>query len=76
MVVVGFQMEQDAKPIIGSIKLISSKGGSGVAVDKAYEAARRAIIRCGASGYNLPLDKYDQWREVEVSFNATNKEIR
>ncbi|WP_394195948.1 hypothetical protein [Litoreibacter albidus] len=75
-VVVGFQMEQDAKPIIGSIKLISSKGGSGVAVDKAYEAARRAIIRCGASGYNLPLDKYDQWREVEVSFNATNKEIR
>ncbi|WP_121021878.1 energy transducer TonB [Litoreibacter meonggei] len=75
-VVVGFQMEQNAKPIVGSIRMISSTGGSGDAVTRAYEAARRAIIRCGASGYNLPLDKYDQWREVEVSFNATKKEIR
>jgi hypothetical protein len=75
-VIVGFQMEQDAKPIVSSIKLISSTGGSGGAIDKAYQAARRAIIRCGASGYPLPLDKYDQWREVQVSFNATSREIR
>jgi len=75
-VVVGFQMEQDAKPIISSIKMVSAKGGSGDAVKRAYDAARRAIIICGNNGYNLPLDKYDQWREVEVSFNATNKEIR
>ncbi|KAG1649083.1 hypothetical protein GQR58_029327 [Nymphon striatum] len=75
-VVVGFEMEKDAKPILGSINLISSKGGSGAAVEKAYQAARRAIIRCGASGFNLPLDKYNRWREVEVSFNATNKELR
>ena len=75
-VIVSFQMEQNAKPIVGSIRMVSSKGGSGDAVKRAYEAARRAIIRCGASGYNLPLDKYDQWREVEVSFNATRKEIR
>ena len=75
-VIVGFQMEQNAKPIAGSIKMISSSGGSGDAVKRAYEAARRAIIRCGANGYDLPLDKYDQWREVQVSFNATSKEIR
>ncbi|EPX80768.1 hypothetical protein [Litoreibacter arenae] len=75
-VVVGFQMDQSAKPVVSSINLISSTGGSGSAVDRAYEAARRAIIRCGVEGYNLPLDKYDQWREVEVSFNATKKEIR
>lgn len=75
-VVVGFRLEQDAKPIIGSINLISASGGSGSAVDRAYEAARRAIIRCGANGYDLPLDKYNQWREVQVSFNATRREIR
>ncbi|WP_298257676.1 energy transducer TonB [uncultured Litoreibacter sp.] len=75
-VVVGFKLDQAAKPDVGSIKLISSKGGSGAAVDKAYQAARRAIIICGSDGYNLPLDKYDQWREVQVSFNATSKEIR
>lgn len=75
-VIVGFQMDQNAKPIVGSINMISSKGGSGDAVKRAYDAARRAIIICGNKGYNLPLDKYDQWREVEVSFNATSKEIR
>ncbi|SFR57719.1 hypothetical protein [Litoreibacter janthinus] len=75
-VVVGFQMEQDAKPVTSSIRMISSTGGSGDAVKRAYEAARRAIIRCGATGYDLPLDKYDQWREVQVSFNATRREIR
>lgn len=75
-VVVGFQMDKSAKPVADSVQMISAKGGSGSAVDRAYGAARRAILRCGAKGYNLPLDKYDQWREVEVSFNATNKEIR
>lgn len=76
-VIVGFEMEQTtAKPVTGSIRMISSTGGSGDAVKRAYDAARRAIIRCGINGYDLPLDKYDQWREVQVSFNATRREIR
>ena len=75
-VVVGFAMTPDAKPEIGSIRLVSAEGGVGSAVERAYEAARRAIIRCGAAGFGLPADKYDQWRGVEVKFNATTKEIR
>ncbi|MDA8747246.1 hypothetical protein N9M66_03440 [Litoreibacter sp.] len=75
-VTVGFTMTQDAKPEIGSIRLVGAEGGSGGAVDRAYEAARRAIIRCGSAGFGLPADKYNQWRGVEVRFNATNKEIR
>ncbi|GFE65385.1 energy transducer TonB [Litoreibacter roseus] len=76
VVVVAFDMEPDGKPNIGSINLLSSTGGSGAAVNRAYEAARRAIIRCGAQGYDLPSDKYDQWREVEVTFNAARGQIR
>ena len=75
-VIVGFTMTPDAKPEIGSIRLVGAEGGSGAAVDRAYEAARRAIIRCGSAGFGLPADKYDQWRGVEVKFNATTKEIR
>lgn len=75
-VTVGFTMTPDAKPEINSIQLIGAEGGSGAAVDRAYETARRAIIRCGSSGFGLPADKYDQWRGVEVKFNATTKEIR
>ena len=75
-VVVGFTMTPDARPEIGSIRLVRAEGGSGGAVDRAYESARRAIIRCGAAGFGLPAEKYNQWRGVEVRFNATTKEIR
>ena len=40
------------------------------------EAARRAIIRCGASGYNLPVEKYDQWRDIEMTFNPERMRIK
>lgn len=75
-VTVGFTMTTDAKPENNSIQLINAEGGTGAAVDRAYETARRAIIRCGSAGFGLPADKYDQWRAVEVRFNATTKEIR
>ena len=75
-VIVGFTMTPDAKPEIGSIRMVGAEGGSGGAVDRAYEAARRAIIRCGSAGFGLPAEKYNQWRGVEVKFNATTKEIR
>ncbi|CAN0592195.1 unnamed protein product, partial [Ectocarpus sp. 12 AP-2014] len=50
-VVVGVEMEQSGKPISGSIKLVSSSGGSQSGQQQAFEAARRAIIRCGVRGF-------------------------
>ncbi|NNK78019.1 MAG: energy transducer TonB, partial [Litoreibacter sp.] len=42
----------------------------------AYEAARRALIRCGARGYNLPVDKFAQWQDVEITFNPERMRIK
>lgn len=75
-VTVAFTMTPDAKPEIGSIRLVGAEGGTGGAVDRAYEAARRAIIRCGSAGFGLPPEKYSIWRGVEVKFNASKREIR
>lgn len=75
-VVVGVQMAQDSRPIVGSIRMISSSGGSDSAAKQAYEAARRAIIRCGATGYDLPKDKYDRWRDIEMTFNPEKMRIK
>lgn len=75
-VIVAFTMNRDGKPQTGSVRMIGAQGGSGDSVDRAYEAARRAIIRCGSSGFELPAEKYDQWQEVEVTFNASQKQIR
>lgn len=68
-VVVGVSMTPEGKPQVASIRLISSEGGDDQAARKAFDAARRAIILCGADGYELPPEKYEHWREIEMTFN-------
>ena len=75
-VVVAVSLSEEGKPDIGSIRLVSSSGGSDSSSRQAFEAARRAIIRCGASGYNLPKDKYAQWRDIEMTFNPEKMRIK
>jgi len=65
-----------SKPETGSIRMLSSSGGPDSAAKQAYEAARRAIIRCGAKGFNLPAEKYGQWREIEMTFNPERMRIK
>lgn len=73
---VGFDMKRDGKPEAGSIRLLSHRGGSAAAAQQAFQAARRAIIRCGANGYDLPEDKYDHWREVVITFDPSSMRLR
>lgn len=68
-VVVGLDMGIDAKPDNASLRLISFSGGGQAAANQAYEAARRAVIRCGAKGFDLPAEKYDHWKEIEITFD-------
>lgn len=75
-VVVGVSLGQDGKPDVGSIRMLSSEGGSQTAAKQAFEAARRAIIRCGARGYKLPPEKYAQWRDIEMTFNPERMRIK
>jgi hypothetical protein len=56
--------------------LLTNSGGSDSAVRTAFEAARRAVVRCGASGFQLPPEKYEQWKEVEMTFDASGGRIR
>ncbi|MEM7631885.1 MAG: energy transducer TonB [Pseudomonadota bacterium] len=75
-VIVAVDMTQDAKPVTSSIRLVSSSGGSSSAANQAFEAARRAIIRCTRDGYNLPVEKYGQWKEIEMTFNPERMRIK
>lgn len=75
-VVVAVSLAETGKPVSGSIRMVSSSGGSDAAARQAYEAARRAIIRCGAKGYNLPREKYDHWRDIEMTFNPEKMRIK
>ncbi len=75
-VVVGVDMTEDGRPVSGSIRMLDFSGGPESAARQAFEAARRAIIRCGARGFPLPVEKYDHWREIEMTFNPENMRIR
>jgi len=75
-VVVKVDMTPDGKPVNSSIRLASSSGGSAGAAKQAFEAARRAIIRCARDGYGLPAEKYGQWKEIEMTFNPERMRIK
>ena len=75
-VIVAVSMSQDGKPVNDSIRMVSSSGGSDGAARQAFEAARRAIIRCGARGFPLPVEKYSQWRDIEMTFNPEGMQFR
>lgn len=75
-VIVGVEMTRDGRPVQGSIRLVSASGGGSGAAGQAFEAARRAILRCGARGFDLPSEKYDQWREIEMTFNPERMRTR
>ncbi|MEI4233871.1 energy transducer TonB [Roseovarius sp. D22-M7] len=75
-VVVAVSMDQSGRPEIGSIRMVGSTGGGDAAAKQAFDAARRAIIRCGNDGFDLPAEKYDQWRDIEMTFNPESMRIR
>jgi len=75
-IVIGVSMGRDGKVAGDSLQLLSSEGGSVGAVEIAFEAARRAILRCQRDGYELPAEKYDHWKEIEITFNPENMRTR
>ncbi|MDV7271632.1 hypothetical protein RYZ20_12045 [Thioclava sp. A2] len=75
-VTVSVSMGPDAKPDIGSIRMVGYEGGSEAAAKQAYEAGRRAIVRCGSDGFPLPPEKYDHWKEIEIVFNPEKMRMK
>lgn len=76
-VVVRVSMTREGRPEPVSLKMLSFSGGSESAARQAFEAARRAIIRCSKPrGYNLPIEKYDHWRNIEITFNPEQMRIK
>ena len=75
-VTVLFNMLETGYPESESIKMIRSTGGSPAAVKIAYKSARRAILRCGNRGFDLPEEKYSQWETIEMVFDPIKMRIK
>ena len=71
-VIVAMDMNIDGRPVSSSIRLVKSSNDDAAATAQAYEAARRAILRCGTEGFKLPPERYEQWKTIELAFNPGN----
>ncbi|MCR9111877.1 MAG: energy transducer TonB [Rhodobacteraceae bacterium] len=78
VVTVGFRLTQEGRVDGQKVQLLSSSDGDATAVEKAFASARRAILRCDIEkgGYNLPIEKYDRWRDIEMTFNPERMRIK
>lgn len=68
-VTIGLSLDRSGKPIGGTVKYLNATEGSTSAQNTAFETARRAVLRCAKGGYELPMEKYEQWRDLEITFN-------
>jgi len=75
-VTIAFSLDKAGKVVPGSLNMLGSEGGEGRPVETAFEAARRAILRCQRGGYKLPSEKYSHWRDIEITFNPENMRIK
>ncbi|SOB94548.1 cell envelope biogenesis protein TolA [Rhodobacter maris] len=75
-VTVRVDMQENGHPVSASIKMAGYTGGSEAAAKQAFEAARRAIIRCGSDGFPLPAEKYGWWQQIEIVFDPSKMRMK
>ncbi|MBL4750975.1 MAG: hypothetical protein JKX71_10420 [Amylibacter sp.] len=73
VVIIAIELTQDGQ-LKGKPKLIDPTGTPTRAITQAFEAGRRALMRCAP--YDLPAEKYEQWRQIEVVFNPKEMVLR
>jgi hypothetical protein len=74
-VTVRVNLDSDGK-VRGDVELIDYSGGDDVTARGAFEAARRAILRCQSSGYNLPVESHEEWESSTIAFDANTMRVQ
>lgn len=68
-VTLGFSLDRRGRVVASSVQEGRHAAGSEDAVAQAFAAAKRAVLRCGRDGFSLPVEKYGQWRDIELTFD-------
>lgn len=75
-VTVSFRMNLDGTVNAESIQLMSHDASDEEIAERAFLSARRAILRCQRAGYPLPEGKYEDWKEMELTFDPTQMRLQ
>lgn len=71
VITVALAMNRNGKPDLNTIRLLRVDAGSDAAAQTVFRTARSAIARCGSSGFGLPDEKFSQWQNMEITFDAS-----
>ncbi|MFN6978941.1 MAG: cell envelope biogenesis protein TolA, partial [Gemmobacter sp.] len=58
-----------------AVRLIRADAPTEAAGRTAFDIARRTILRCARKA-NLPPEKYETWREIEMEFDYNGMRLR
>ena len=70
------EMGENGKPNAGSIEMTGFEGGSAEDAARAFEAGKRAVMRCSGEGYDLPPEKYAEWSVLNLEFDPSGMRQR
>ena len=77
VITMAMELTPDGKLVAGSLRMINNEGGDRAAVNTAFQKARGAILRCkNKMGANLPPEKYEHWRQIEMRFDPSKMRTR
>jgi len=65
VITVAFRMNRDGARVDDSLRSIPRE----MSDTDSFMATRHAILRCERSGYDLPPDRYEAWRDIEMTFD-------
>ena len=75
-ITVSMNMQPDGKVVASSMAMVGFEGGNASDANVAFQAARRAVLRCQKDGYDLPKDKYQNWRNMVITFDPNTMRYR
>ena len=75
-VTIAMEMQPDGKVVASSLEMTGFEGGNQSDASVAFQAARRAILRCQKNGYDLPKEKYARWKNMEITFDPNSMRKR
>ena len=75
-VTVLFGLDRQGRPLAETCQLVGAGKDTRQTTKDAYAAARRAVLRCGREGFKLPLEKYEDWKDIEMTFNPERMPVQ
>ncbi|MEM9428861.1 MAG: hypothetical protein AAGA32_05120 [Pseudomonadota bacterium] len=57
--------------LVGTPRLLEPAFLTDSRMEAAFDAARSSILRCGRDGFELPPEKYAEWRTIEFVFDPS-----